>query len=52
MAEAKLISNKNGVWKGNCFVFDDRGAVDSDLLPTEGYWVQKGQNAKSVSRNK
>ena len=44
--------NKNGVWKGNCFVFDDRGAVDSDLLPTEGYWVQKGQNAKSVSRNK
>lgn len=44
--------NKNGVWKGNCFVFDDRGAVDSDLLPSEGYWVQKGQNAKSVSRNK
>jgi len=44
--------NENGVWEGNCFVFDDRGAVDSDLLPSEGYWVQKGQNAKSVSRNK
>ena len=44
--------NKNGTWKGDCFVFDDRGAVGSDLLPSEGYWVQKGQNAKSVSRNK
>lgn len=44
--------NENGIWEGNCFVFDDRGAVDSDLLPSEGYWVQKGQNAKSVSRNK
>lgn len=44
--------NENGVWEGNCFVFDDRGAVDSDLLPSEGYWVQKGQNSKSVSRNK
>lgn len=44
--------NENGFWEGNCFVFDDRGAVDSDLLPSEGYWVQKGQNAKSVSRNK
>ncbi|MBN8522281.1 MAG: rhodanese domain-containing protein [Rickettsiales bacterium] len=44
--------NENGVWEGNCFVFDDRGAVDSELLPSEGYWVQKGQNAKSVSRNK
>jgi len=44
--------NKNGVWEGDCFVFDDRGAVNCDLLPTEGYWVQKGQTAKSVSINK
>ena len=44
--------NKNGFWEGDCFVFDDRGAVNCDLLPTEGYWVQKGQTAKSVSINK
>lgn len=44
--------NKNRAWKGNCFVFDDRGSINSALLPTEGYWVQKGQTAKSVSRNK
>ncbi len=44
--------NKNGAWTGDCFVFDDRGAVDSDLSPSEGYWVQKGQTAKSVSINK
>jgi UPF0176 protein len=45
-------SNKNGAWKGDCFVFDDRGAVKSDLSPSDGYWVQKGQTAKSVSINK
>lgn len=44
--------NKNGLWKGECFVFDDRGAVSSDLNPSEGFWVQKGQTAKSVSNSK
>lgn len=44
--------NKNGTWKGDCFVFDDRGAVTSDLSPSDGYWVQKGQTAKTVSMNK
>jgi len=44
--------NKSGVWKGDCFVFDDRGAVSADLSPADGYWVRKGQTAKSVSVNK
>lgn len=26
--------NKNGKWKGECFVFDDRAAVDASLKPT------------------
>lgn len=44
--------NKNALWQGNCFVFDNRGAVGIDLLPNPGYWVEKGQTAKSVSKNK
>lgn len=44
--------NVNGIWQGECFVFDDRGAVGSDLSPSEGYWVQRGQTAKSTSLNK
>lgn len=44
--------NKNGTWKGDCFVFDDRGAVSSDLSPADGFWVRQGQTAKSVSMNK
>lgn len=44
--------NKRGLWKGECFVFDDRGAVSIDLSPSEGYWVTKGHTAKSVSINK
>ena len=44
--------NRNGAWQGECFVFDDRGAVSADLSPSEGYWVQRGQTAKSVSMNK
>jgi len=44
--------NINGTWKGECFVFDDRGAVSSDLSPSEGFWVEDGQTAKSVSMNK
>lgn len=44
--------NESGVWKGECFVFDDRGAVSSDLSPSEGFWVEEGQTAKSVSLSK
>lgn len=44
--------NTNDSWRGDCFVFDDRGAVSSDLSPSEGYWVQRGQTAKSTSINK
>jgi len=44
--------NANGVWNGECFVFDDRGAVRSDLSPSEGFWVRRGQTAKSVSQSK
>lgn len=44
--------NANNTWKGECFVFDDRGAVSSDLSPSEGFWVEKGQTAKGVSNNK
>jgi UPF0176 protein len=44
--------NINNRWKGECFVFDDRGAVSSDLSPSEGFWVEKGQTAKSVSNSK
>ncbi len=44
--------NESGAWKGECFVFDDRGAVSSDLSPSEGFWVQKGQTAKGVSLSK
>ncbi len=29
-------NNKNGKWKGHCFVFDDRVAVDEFLKPVEG----------------
>ncbi len=44
--------NKAGTWHGECFVFDDRGAVTPDLSPADGYWVKKGQTAKMVSMNK
>lgn len=44
--------NINGTWKGDCFVFDDRGAVSCDLSPSDGYWVQRGETAKSTSINK
>lgn len=27
--------NKKGKWRGDCFVFDDRSAVDDDLAPTK-----------------
>lgn len=34
-------SNKNGKWHGDCFVFDDRGAVDDALIPSEGHWLKR-----------
>lgn len=42
--------NESGKWLGECFVFDDRGAVNSLLEPAEGYWVEKGQTAKNIKR--
>jgi UPF0176 protein len=31
--------NTNGKWNGDCFVFDDRRAVDDELAPAEGHWI-------------
>lgn len=42
--------NASGKWQGECFVFDDRGAVTDLLEPAEGYWVKKGQTAKNIKR--
>jgi UPF0176 protein len=33
--------NKNNLWQGECFVFDDRRAVAPDLSPAEGYWLER-----------
>lgn len=33
--------NKNNLWQGECFVFDDRRAVADDLSPAEGYWIKR-----------
>lgn len=33
--------NANGKWKGSCFVFDDRRAVDETLSPAEGHWLTR-----------
>lgn len=44
--------NTSKAWKGECFVFDDRGAVSADLSPSEGFWVEEGQTAKGVSLSK
>ncbi|XVN40649.1 MAG: rhodanese-like domain-containing protein [Rickettsia endosymbiont of Argas persicus] len=33
--------NKNNLWQGECFVFDDRRAVADDLSPAEGYWLER-----------
>lgn len=33
--------NKNNLWQGECFVFDDRRAVADDLTPAEGYWQKR-----------
>ncbi|WP_341756598.1 MULTISPECIES: rhodanese-like domain-containing protein [unclassified Candidatus Tisiphia] len=34
--------NRSNLWQGECFVFDDRRAVASDLSPAEGHWLQRG----------
>ncbi|WP_375326576.1 rhodanese-like domain-containing protein [Candidatus Tisiphia endosymbiont of Nemotelus uliginosus] len=34
-------NNNNNVWYGECFVFDDRRAVASDLAPAAGYWLER-----------
>jgi UPF0176 protein len=31
--------NASNMWEGECFVFDDRRAVSSDLLPAPGHWL-------------
>ncbi|WP_425362739.1 rhodanese-like domain-containing protein [Candidatus Tisiphia endosymbiont of Hybos culiciformis] len=33
--------NRSNLWQGECFVFDDRRAVASDLSPAEGHWLQR-----------
>ncbi|HJD55203.1 MAG TPA: palindromic element RPE1 domain-containing protein [Rickettsia endosymbiont of Pyrocoelia pectoralis] len=33
--------NKNNLWQGECFVFDDRVAVADDLAPAEGHWQKR-----------
>ncbi|MEG8229751.1 rhodanese domain-containing protein [Candidatus Rickettsia tasmanensis] len=33
--------NKNNLWQGECFVFDDRRAVTDDLSPVERHWLQR-----------
>jgi UPF0176 protein len=35
--------NKSGKWRGDCFVFDDRVAVDNELVPSEGLWYKRGK---------
>lgn len=42
--------NSNKMWQGECFVFDDRGAVSEDLSPAEQFRVQRGQTAKSMAK--
>ena len=44
--------NVSGMWKGKCFVFDDRGAVDDDLKPSEGYWVGKSWTLRERHQDK
>ncbi len=37
-------NNRNNLWQGECFVFDDRRAVASDLSPAEGHWLSTRQS--------
>ncbi len=36
-------NNKNNMWTGDCFVFDDRRAVDEKLKPSEGHWLDRSK---------
>ncbi len=45
----KETANKTQKWVGECFVFDDRGAVSANLEPIPRFWVQKGNTAKNMS---
>ncbi|WP_367364465.1 rhodanese-like domain-containing protein [Candidatus Tisiphia endosymbiont of Nedyus quadrimaculatus] len=38
----EVTHNRNRLWQGECFVFDDRRAVASDLSPAEGHWLERG----------
>ena len=39
-------NNANNLWVGDgCFVFDDRRVVNTDLSPTEGYFLQRNLNS-------
>lgn len=33
--------NKNNLWQGECFVFDDRRAVADNLTPAVGHWLKR-----------
>jgi UPF0176 protein len=33
--------NRNNLWQGKCFVFDDRRAVNNDLSPAIGFWLER-----------
>ena len=44
--------NTSNTWKVECSVFNDKGAVSSNLSPSEGFWVEKGQIAKEISNSK
>lgn len=34
-------NNAKGKWRGDCFVFDDRRAVNDELGPAEGHWLTR-----------
>lgn len=38
----EVTHNRNRLWQGECFVFDDRRSVASDLSPAEGHWLERG----------
>ncbi len=38
----EVTHNRSNLWQGECFVFDDRRAVASDLSPAEGHWLERG----------
>ncbi len=40
--------NKQGKWQGECYVFDNRGAVNTDLNAADGYWEEKVLKTKKA----